>query len=129
MTVREPSLVSGTDTHGKASLGTLPTSRPPPLMANPGLWGLGVSQPPCCALRVSPVTTGESSAGDLSLRHLRGNPLTASPGVSPSGLGVRGGTRGAGALRQPLLGRDKVTSGCWLTQAKPNLAGGCFKPC
>lgn len=27
------------------------------------------------------------------------------------------------------LCRDKVTNGCWLTEAKPNLAGGCFKPC
>lgn len=26
------------------------------------------------------------------------------------------------------LGGDKVTNACWLTQAKPNLAGGCFKP-
>lgn len=39
MTVREPSLVSGTNTGGKPSPGTHPTLSPPPPMANCGVWG------------------------------------------------------------------------------------------
>lgn len=56
MTVREPSLVSGTNTGGKPSPGTHPTSCPPPPMANPGpepTMGSGGILAPRCTLKVT----------------------------------------------------------------------------